>query len=246
MVYTEFKSVDEIAFSLGGKKRVAVLSCGTCSNLSNNGGSAGLRTMKAILRKLGKDIVLSQTVIGLCPESIVKETLRSKKRKIKSCDAIVILSCSAGVKTVSVYSPGIPVVAALDTRGIGPISEANDPRAHSICKSCGTCVISFTDGICPYTACPIKSKYGPCEKYIPGDETCQVDRTKKCVWHEISKRVDILPLKDLKRIHQSPDKIYPEKMDREIPFFIVFVVGFMASHMRFISHIIRLIARRAK
>jgi len=205
-----------------------------------------LRTMNTVLRKLGKEIVLSQTVVGLCPESIVRETVRSGKRKLESCDAIVILSCSAGVKTVSMHSPGIPVVAALDTRGIGPVSENDDPRAHSICQSCGTCVISFTDGICPYTACPVKSKYGPCEKHIPGDETCQVDKTKKCVWYEINRRVDISPLKELKKIHQSSGKIYPEKVDREIPSSIVFVAGFMAAHMRFISHIIRLIARRAR
>jgi len=70
MLVSVWKSENEIQRSLANAQRVAVLSCNVCANLNGTGGKRGLRQMKQLLKKWGKDIVVARTVnVGCCVNS---------------------------------------------------------------------------------------------------------------------------------------------------------------------------------
>lgn len=53
------------------------------------------------------------------------------------------------------------------------------------CRMCGNCLLQETAFICPME-CPKGLRNGPCGGSTP--ETCYVDETRPCVWHEIHER----------------------------------------------------------
>jgi len=239
MVLTQFKSKEEIDFILKDKQKIGIFSCGTCSNLCDTGGSAGIKTAKKVLKDLNKEVVFSQIVTALCPISITKKASKKKKKEINKCDAIIALSCASGVKALILENPKTPIITFLDSTGSAVVTEKEDPISSSICLNCGECVISFTNGICPYSKCPAKSKYGPCKKFIPENETCQIDNSLKCIWYEIIKRVDISPLKELEQIHKKTTNNYPQKNKRTISNSLVKITGFIAYNTKFFDLFVR-------
>ena len=117
------------------------------------------------------------------------------------CEALVVLSCSAGIQNVMACDPGIKVVAALDTLGTAVITGRRDRHeASSICSFCGQCVLGYTGGICPIYGCPEGRLYGPCEAYDEADGRCVLDPGRRCVWKEIEARVDAADLRAVERL----------------------------------------------
>jgi len=84
------------------------------------------------------------------------------------------------------------VVPALDTLFIG--LEDSPGNFHEVCAQCGHCVIGWTAGICPITACHKHLLNGPCGGTNNGK--CEVDKTKDCAWTLIYQR-----LKEQGRLH---------------------------------------------
>jgi hypothetical protein len=204
MVVSEFKSEEEIAYLLKNKQRLAVFSCAACANLSGTGGPGGLEIMSRLLRKLGKDVVLSRTVNICCCEEVMAETFRIHLNPVKSnCDAILMLSCAGGVKTAHLPKPGLPIVTALDSVGSGAITRKENLVAQSRCQGCGQCVISYTGGICPIHECFSRKKYGPCDKAPKEGDRCAFVDHRLCIWKEIEKRGDLKALKELGSFHAS-------------------------------------------
>lgn len=209
MLETRYKSPEELMFSIGENKKVAIISCGACANLCDTGGIRGMNLLKGLVEDWGNRVVAARTAIACCPEPIMREVLETTVRG-SGAEVLVVISCSAGVKTTVLCNPGIPVVAACDT--LGPSSLIHQDGAvdtwvaDSLCQACGHCVISHTAGICPVVACPSKSKYGPCKQAPQDSDQCAVDPARKCVWREIERRgADLGALQELKRIHENPD-----------------------------------------
>ena len=214
MVVSEFKSEEEIAFLLKNRKRLAVFSCTACANLSGTGGPGGLEIMNRLLKKLGKDVVLSKTVNICCCEEVMAETFRIYLNPVKSdCDAILMLSCAGGVKTAHLPQPGLPILTALDSVGTGAITRKEDLVAQSRCRGCGQCVISCTGGICPIPECVSKKKYGPCKEAPQEGDRCTFVDHRLCIWKEIEERGDLKALKELGAFHKSNEapRITPYK-----------------------------------
>jgi hypothetical protein len=204
MVVSEFKSEEEIGYLLDNINRLAVFSCNACANLSGTGGPGGLEIMSRLLKKLGKDVVLSKTVNICCCEEVMAETFRIYLNPVKSdCDAILMLSCAGGVKTAYLRHPGLPIITALDSLGSGAITRKEDLVAQSRCLACGQCVISYTGGICPSHECFSKKKYGPCKKAPQEGDRCTFVDHRLCIWKEIEKRGDLKALKELESFHKS-------------------------------------------
>ena len=203
MIKTVWKPAGEIRQSLKGARSVTILSCGTCANLSNTGGGRSLRFLKGLLKEWGIEVVAAKNVSTCCPEESMRYVLKRYRRYISRSDALIMLSCSGGIKAAYLCDPGIPVIAALDTMGSVPVSHRNDPVARSVCTYCEHCVISFTGGICPLYECPARSLYGPCKKYPSEGDRCALDPERNCVWKEISVRGDLEALKELALVHQS-------------------------------------------
>lgn len=190
MQLSRFKPREELALALQGRQRVAVFACTVCANFSRTGGHAGLRYMRGVLRDLGKEIVVARCITGCCLESIVRAAFeRALPSVAHRCDALVMLSCSSGVKTACLLSPGIPVIAACDSLGSRPVSLRTDSVCDTLCSGCGRCVLSYTGGICPRQTCP-RSPFGPCAA-APLDReesACAAFPLNTCVWKEIVAR----------------------------------------------------------
>ncbi len=209
MLETKYKSPEELRFSIGEGKKVAVISCGACANLCDTGGVRGMNFIKGLVEDWGNHVVAARTAIACCPVPIMKEA-QGKVLGSSGAEVLVVISCSAGVKAAVLCNPGIPVVAACDTLGPSSLMPQDGPVdewvANSLCQSCGHCVISHTAGICPVVACPLKNKYGPCKKAPQDGTQCAVDPSRSCVWREIERRgADLQALQELKCIHEDPE-----------------------------------------
>lgn len=201
MQLSRFKPREELAFALQGKRRLAIFACTVCANFSRTGGHAGIRYMKGILQELDKEIVVSHCITGCCLENVLRATFdRTLPSIAHRLDALVMLSCSSGVKTAFLFSPGIPVIAACDTLGSRPVSLQTNNICDTLCKGCERCIISYTGGICPRRTCP-RSLFGPCKAAPLNQEesVCSVNPHHDCVWKEIiSRGVDLQALAYLK------------------------------------------------
>jgi len=217
MIKTRWKSRAELEHALRNTKRVAIFSCGTCANIIDTGGLVGIDVMKKLLKDLGKEVVLTEVVFACCAEELMRPTFNIHHKALARCDAMVILSCAGGIKAANICSPGVPVIAALDTLGSAPVSFQDSPVTRSICTTCGHCVLSFTGGICPISECPTKRKYGPCDKAPKEGTVCGVVPEKDCVWIEIAKRGDLKALEELARIHKKDEKILYAPLIRTAP-----------------------------
>jgi hypothetical protein len=201
-----WKSEDEIQQALGDARRIAVLSCNVCANLNGTDGRRGLRQMKRLLKKWGRDIVVAITVNVCCSEEIMRQCLRIYiEPKKESCDALVMLSCAAGLKCAFLCDPGLPVVAALDSIGSGVIATSISSVQAGFCNSCDHCVLTFTGGICPLAECPAKSKYRPCKKAPAEGNVCTVEPERQCVWKTIERKGDLVALAALEEKHKRKD-----------------------------------------
>ena len=206
MIRTQWKSQAELELALRNAKRVAVISCGTCANIIDTGGETGLRIMRQMIEKAGKEITLEVMVIACCAEELMRPTFKMYRGALAKSDAIVVISCAGGVKAANLCSPGLPIIAALDTMGSMPVTFRDTPVSRSMCSACGQCVLSFTGGICPLHECPSKRKYGPCDKAPTEGNRCGVVPEQECVWVEIRRRGNMQALAELEKIHKADEK----------------------------------------
>ena len=206
MLVSVWKSENEIRQSLANAGRVAVFSCNVCANLNGTGGRRGLRRMKRLLKDWKKEIVVARTVNVCCSEVIMRQCLRIFIEPVKDrCDALIMLSCAGGVKCAFLCDPGVPVIAALDSFGSGVVTTSMETVEAGICQSCNHCVLTYTGGICPLSACPAKKKYGPCKKAPEEGLVCGVDPNRECVWKKIGQKADMTVLKAMAELHGSRD-----------------------------------------
>ncbi|MBN2028033.1 MAG: methylenetetrahydrofolate reductase C-terminal domain-containing protein [Actinobacteria bacterium] len=238
-----WKSAQELDYMLGDAGKVSILSCGICANLSDTGGPRGIRFMRKTLEAAGREVVCARSVTACCAEEIMRQALRINAKSIRDSDALVIISCAAGVKSAFLCEPGIPVIPAADSVGSVPVSRLEDPVARSLCTNCGHCVIAFTGGICPLSECPSGKKYEPCARYGERGDMCVVDDSRRCIWREIERRGDLEALRELGRIHGedsfrrlAPDGSVPSpRFLRRLSGWLVARAGWFARLVPFIN-----------
>ncbi len=165
--------------------------------------------MEDICKDLKKKVVKSSSVLVCCEENIMRNAMLRYKRAISKSDAVIVLSCAAGIKATFLSRPKIPVVVPLDPVGSVAVSHMDDPVARSVCTICGSCVIAYTGGICPISECPAKLKYGPCKKAPREGGECVVKSNQDCIWKQIEKNGNTQMLDTLKIIHSKKDKEIP-------------------------------------
>jgi hypothetical protein len=93
-----------------------------------------------------------------------------------------------------------PVLPALDTLFIGVESEPG--VFQEACDQCGRCLLGYTAGICPITACHKGLLNGPCGGTNNGK--CEIDREKDCAWTLIYQRLAEQGRLDLMKMYQPP------------------------------------------
>jgi Methylene-tetrahydrofolate reductase C terminal len=195
-----------------------------------------------MLGKWGKHTVFSRCVVACCPEEIMNQTFIAYKKQIEKSDVIVVLSCAAGIKAANLCRPDIPVVTVLDPVGSTAITSQDNFVANSVCRSCGSCVITFTGGICPISECPAKSKYGPCKKAPETENVCSMDDSLSCVWKEIEKKCGIESLFELKKMHADENLVRPVLSElKTTPPLVRKLSGRFVAHVQSLERIMRLI-----
>ena len=201
MIITKKKDIKEILAALEGKESVYLFGCDSCAEQCNTGGQKELDEMAAILAENGKKVVGSSLPAETCYRQLALLDYR-KKPELGEADAVLVLACGAGVRTVAdVADETQPVYPALDSLFLATVERVG--RFFEGCSLCGECVLADTGGICPHTECPKGLLNGPCGGMADG--MCEVDTENECAWVRIYAR-----LKKQDRLH-GMKKIAPPK-----------------------------------
>ena len=195
---TKQKPLEEIEQQLEGLERVYIIGCGTCATMTKTGGREEVLDMKESLQGMGK-MLTGWTVIPTACDDMTEASLKENKDAIQSADCLLIMSCALGVQRVGSYISK-PVIPALDTLFIG---VENIPGFyHEVCDQCGHCVLGYTAGICPITACHKGLLNGPCGGTNNGK--CEIDKELDCGWTLIYQRLKEQGRLDLMKKYQPP------------------------------------------
>lgn len=187
MILTEQKPLPEIIEKLKDEKKIFILSCEGCPEGADTGGAAAVNNIKSELEKEGKIITGVMPIDFLCQKALIKSRVRVKLNDIKNSDAVLVVSCGLGVQA-STEALGKICYPALNTKTFGGITGMWQGTER--CDACGDCVLEYTGGICPYTACPKKLLNGACAGQSNGK--CETDPERDCGWELIYKRLEKL------------------------------------------------------
>jgi ferredoxin len=199
-------NLDEI-----GASKVFIVGCGQCATVSGTGGEPEVREAKARLEAGGR-IVTGIAVSGVaCHTGSAKQVIRQQTVEIGDAEAVLVLSCGAGVQTMADVVAA-PVFPGLDSAFLGNVVR------HGVfeerCQMCGECVLDATAGVCPVTTCPKGLLNGPCGGMWDG--TCEVLTDRECTFVKINRRLKaqgrhaaarIVPPKDFSK------KLKPGRID---------------------------------
>ncbi len=194
MIITKKKDIQDVLSSLEGFKSVYLFGCNSCAEQCKTGGAEEIDTMTAALTEARIKVVGSSLVDETCYRQLVRKECRTHKDQIKEADAILVLSCGAGVKAVAETVPSSqPVIPALDSQYLAKVERVG--HFFEGCSLCGNCVLAYTGGICPHTDCPKGLLNGPCGGVA--DHMCEVDTNNECAWVRIYERLKIQNRLDL-------------------------------------------------
>ncbi len=195
---TKQKPIEEIKQQLDGMERAYLIGCGTCATMTKTGGRDEVVAMKENLQGLGK-MVTGWTVIPTACDGMTEASVRDNNNAIRNANCVLVMSCALGVQRVGSYVDK-PVIPALDTLFIG--MEDSPGYFHEVCDQCGHCVLGYTAGICPITACHKGLLNGPCGGTNNGK--CEVDKDKDCAWTLIYNRLKAQNRLDIMKKYQPP------------------------------------------
>jgi ferredoxin len=182
MIITKSKSDKEVFEMVKPFKKVFVVGCGTCSTSCMTGGEEQVAEM---VKKLGDKVIGSAIVEDPCDLRIDRRDLKKYRDQVSKAEAVVVMSCGAGVQTIGDYSDKV-VLPALETLFIGQTERLG--KFHDVCKACGECILDETGGICPITRCAKSLLNGPCGGQVNGK--CEVGSyVDDCAWVSIYNRL---------------------------------------------------------
>jgi hypothetical protein len=100
MIITKKKDIKAILASLEGKKTVYLFGCDSCAEQCATGGEKEIKEMAAILEENGIKVVGSSIPEETCYRQLVLKDYRLKP-ELKEAEAVLVLACGAGVRTVA-------------------------------------------------------------------------------------------------------------------------------------------------
>ncbi len=203
MIVAKRKPFDEIKEMLQGYKKVLNVGCGTCVSVCLAGGEKEVSVLNAeidMARKLADDPI---TIDGITIErQCDREYLELLDDKVDGYDAILSMACGVGIQFLAERFPKIPVFPAVDTSGLA-VNQAVGWYEER-CRSCQSCVLGWTGGICPVTMCAKGLYNGPCGGTNKGK--CEISQDQPCAWYMIYERLrDQGRLDHIKKIKVASD-----------------------------------------
>ena len=186
MIVAKRKPFDEIKDFLKGYKKVLTAGCGTCVAVCLAGGEKEVAVLNSELdmaRKLDENPIElgAITVERQCD----REYLEAMDPIVNDYDAILSLACGAGIQFLAERYPEIPVFPGVDTSFIGINQDVGWYEER--CRSCNSCVLGMTGGICPVTMCAKGLYNGPCGGTNQG--SCEINKNQPCAWYMIYERL---------------------------------------------------------
>lgn len=185
MIISEQKPLPEILKSLEGEQRIFLVGCKGCAEACHTGGEAQVLEMKQKLEEEGKTVVDYTVVDFLCDKALVKFRLKVHEEEIISADSLLVMTCGIGVQATAAVVDKV-THPACNTINVG--GSRGEWRGDERCLECGECLLDYTGGICPLTACTKGLINGPCGGARDGK--CEFEpETRDCGWHLIYERL---------------------------------------------------------
>ncbi|MFH1985761.1 MAG: methylenetetrahydrofolate reductase C-terminal domain-containing protein [Pseudomonadota bacterium] len=186
MIVAERKPFDEIMEMLKDYKRVLNVGCGTCVSVCLAGGEKEVAVLNAELemaRKLADNPIeiAAHTVERQCD----REYLAALDDKVGGYDALISMACGVGIQFLAERFPDTPVFPGVNTSGLA-VNQAVGWYEER-CRSCQSCVLGWTGGICPVTMCAKGLYNGPCGGTNKGK--CEISQEQPCAWFKIYERL---------------------------------------------------------
>jgi len=186
MIVAKRKPFEEIKTMLKGYRKVLNVGCGTCVAVCLAGGEKEVAVLNAELEMARK---LEDNPIELGAITVERqcdrEYLEELDDKAEDYEAIISMACGVGVQFLAERFPHLPVFPAVDTSGLA-VNQAVGWYEER-CRSCSSCVLGLTGGICPVTMCAKGLYNGPCGGTNMG--SCEIDKDQPCAWYKIYERL---------------------------------------------------------
>ena len=187
MIVAKRKPFAEIKNLLKDYQKALNVGCGTCVAVCLAGGEKEVDVLNAELdmaRRLENNPIElgERTVERQCD----REYLAELDDVVKDYDAILSMACGVGVQFLAERFPNIPVFPAVDTSGLA-VNQAVGCYEER-CRSCSSCVLGLTGGICPVTICAKGLYNGPCGGTNLG--SCEINTEQPCAWYLIYERLE--------------------------------------------------------
>ncbi len=207
MILSEQKPFEEILDYLNGENSIFILGCKGCAEASGTGGTIQVKEMTEKLEEAGKKVTGSMVVDFLCEKALIKSRLRAKMEPVNVADSILVMTCGIGVQAVAA-TINKPCHPACNTMNLG--GSRGEWRGSERCIECGDCLLDYTGGICPLTACTKGLINGACGGASNGN--CELSPDKDCGWELIYNR-----LKATNRLDQLRKLIVPKDWSKAQP-----------------------------
>ncbi len=203
MIVAKRKPFEEIKEMLKPYRKILNVGCGTCVSVCLVGGQKEVLVLNSELemaRKLEEDPI---EINGVSVErQCDREFLETLDPMVDEYDAIVSMACGVGIQFLAERFPSKPVFPAVDTSGLA-VNQAVGWYEER-CRSCSSCVLGWTGGICPVTLCAKGLYNGPCGGTNKG--SCEINKDQPCAWYMIYERLSKQNrLDNIKVLHPSND-----------------------------------------
>lgn len=186
MIKAEQKPIQEIYETIKGKKKILIAGCGTCVTVCFAGGENEANLLASQLKMAaGLDGKQIDVEVVVPKRQCEKEFNLDYRNMVEDADAVVSIACGVGVQVLGDNFPEASVTPGLNTTFMGPPVEQG--IWYENCAGCGSCVLYWTEGVCPIARCAKSLMNGPCGGCNEGK--CEVSSDVDCAWYLIHERM---------------------------------------------------------
>jgi ferredoxin len=188
MILSELKPMEEILKYLRSDNKIFIAGCKGCAEVCHTGDEAQVKEMQKKLEAAGKKVTGYCVIDFLCDKALIKTRLLPHEKQIDYADALLVMTCGIGIQATAA-AVNKTVHPATNTLSSGGAS--GEWRGSERCRECGECVLDYTGGICPLTACSKGLINGQCGGSKNG--RCEVEPdVRPCGWQLIYERMEKL------------------------------------------------------